>query len=319
MAIDEKLQKLNDDLLSAYNKIEEMGGTLPNALNSNNLASAIATIPQGPKPWWEETDILTEDDIGTTREVEVNGQIHTVRLIDIDHDDLADGTGKAHTTWQFTNLLSDSNGYSLAALWQDTATTSDSNYDFPNSTMRKCLDGLGSGTLAWYEKGGTTKSTTYTKPVIEMLPQGLQNVLKNVYKPIGVNTGSWVVNLYDTKVFLLSYSEITSASSQYTLKEGIQYAYWQTHDTDADRIMYQLKWHDGALTNSTDITDPLYGSGHSYAGYNSLTASDGGIQRLRSPNIYYAAQASYVRVTGELSGYGSVLDQAFAVAPCFCI
>ena len=42
--------------------------------------------------------------------------------------------------------------------------------------------------------------------------------------------------------------------------------------------MQQLKGSDGALTNYTEITDPLYGSGYSYAGYNNSTAGNGGIQ-----------------------------------------
>lgn len=291
--------------------------------NGNVLWSKVQIKWYEREDWYNYTNEAVADEIGVECPIIVNNIEHKVRLIGIDHDDLAGGSGKVHTTWQFTNLLSDSNGYSLSALWQDTGEGRlTANYDFPNSTLRKCLDGLGNGTLAWYTKGGATKSTTYIKPVIEMLPSGLQNVLKNVSKPIGVyQSGSYfVVSSYNTKVFLLSHYEITydSGSFEYALPEGTQYAYWQTHDTVTDRIMRQLKGSEGALTTYTSITDPLWGSGSSYAGYNNPTAGNGGIQWLRSPYTSGGIYSWMVYVTGDLYSYGAY-DTACAVAPCFCI
>ncbi|MCQ2737018.1 MAG: hypothetical protein MJ224_00180 [archaeon] len=47
MAISDKITQLNNDLLAAYDKIDEKGGTVPADKNSNNLAAAIATIEGG--------------------------------------------------------------------------------------------------------------------------------------------------------------------------------------------------------------------------------------------------------------------------------
>ena len=47
MAISDKLTKLSDDISSAYTTIETMGGTIPTDKNTNNLPTAISSIPQG--------------------------------------------------------------------------------------------------------------------------------------------------------------------------------------------------------------------------------------------------------------------------------
>lgn len=44
MAISDKLNKLNTDLVNAYNSISTKGGTVPNNKNSENLSSAINSI-----------------------------------------------------------------------------------------------------------------------------------------------------------------------------------------------------------------------------------------------------------------------------------
>jgi len=318
MAIDTELTKLNDFILEAYQVIEAKGGTIPTNKNMENLPAAIATLED--THWWNDVSSLTTADIGTTREVEVNGVTHTVRLIGVDHDNLADGSGKAHTTWQFTNILSDSNGYSLATFWKDTNSTSTANYDFTNSDIRKALDGEGTGTAKWFVKSETTWSSTYSgKSVLDMLPTSLVSKLKSVSKQIAT-TSSYTVGTYDTKLFIPSYREMTATgSSQYVKEEGTTYSYWASHDTDNDRIIKQIKGTDGALTSYTTVTSGSYSeSKYSYAGYNNSTSGYGGYIWLRSPYTDGTSGAWSVGGGGSLYSSG-VFGGARGVAPCFCL
>lgn len=47
MSIQSEIDRINDNISDAYSVIDEMGGTLPAAQNSANLASAIGSIPAG--------------------------------------------------------------------------------------------------------------------------------------------------------------------------------------------------------------------------------------------------------------------------------
>lgn len=275
-----------------------------------------------PLPWWlDQTYLnsLTVDDVGTIKTVPVNGKEHRVRLIGVDHDDLATG-GKAHTTWEFVDLISDANGYSLASLWQDTSSSSGSNYDYLNSTIRKNLTGNGSGTSGWYEKGSGTKSSTYSgKTVLSMLPSDLQSSLKTTRKKVYSHTsGSWALTNADDKLFLLATKEMGYSSSY--AEDVATYSYYSGHtgQTDAIRIKQQVKGSSGALTSGTTITQSACGSGKSYAGYNSSTSRYGGISWLRSPNTNDSSIAWYVDTDGYLNYYG-VYYFASAVAPAFCL
>lgn len=255
--------------------------------------------------------------VGTTKNLTVNGINQPVRVIGFNHDELADGSGKkAGITFEFVNLLSDSNGYSLATVWNWMNGSSSTNYDYPNSNLRKALDGEGSGSLAWYQKGSTTKSSYGT--ALSMLPADLQSEIKKVKKPIAT-TSSYGVTSYDTKLFTLSYREMTaSGTSSYAKEEGSAYAFYTgSGDTDANRIKHQPKWHDEAVTTYTKITDGNYAA-YNYAGYNSTTDTYGGYSWLRSPYSYDSNRAWRVSTDGALSS-SSVYLSAFAVAPAFCI
>lgn len=47
MAISDDLTDLNNDIWDAYSAIEGMGGTIPQYKNTNNLVTAITSIPAG--------------------------------------------------------------------------------------------------------------------------------------------------------------------------------------------------------------------------------------------------------------------------------
>lgn len=65
MSVADKLTKLTTDITSAYNSIQSKGGTIPAHKNTDNLSTAISSIPTGgwqPQPdWWDIDSILAED------------------------------------------------------------------------------------------------------------------------------------------------------------------------------------------------------------------------------------------------------------------
>lgn len=281
-------------------------------------------------PWYLDKEYikgLKEEDItkgdGVVKTVEVNGQPHQVRLIGVDHDNLATEDGKAHTTWEFETNISDADGYSLATPWNWRHGETSNAQDFPNSNFRKAIDGGGNANLAWYEKASPTKSTTYQVPVIDMLPKDLKNNLKEVKKETAVSY-QYRINTYNTKLFPLSYHEVTEKSDPLAPDEGETYQYYKgAGDIDSHRIKHQVKWHDDAATTWTVITDPEVElkttSCWNYAGFNSGYKPEyGGFTWLRSPITNTASSAWQIGVGGAFLKY-SVYQYALAVAPAFCL
>ena len=50
MTIASEITKLNTNLTNAYTAVNAKGGTLPQAQNFDNLATAISSIPSGSSP-----------------------------------------------------------------------------------------------------------------------------------------------------------------------------------------------------------------------------------------------------------------------------
>lgn len=65
MSVADKLTKLTTDITSAYNSIQSKGGTIPSHKNTDNLSTAISSIPTDewkPQPdWWDIDSILAND------------------------------------------------------------------------------------------------------------------------------------------------------------------------------------------------------------------------------------------------------------------
>lgn len=65
MSVADKLTKLTTDITSAYNTIQSKGGTIPAHKNTDNLSSAISSIPTDewqPQPdWWDIKSIVEND------------------------------------------------------------------------------------------------------------------------------------------------------------------------------------------------------------------------------------------------------------------
>lgn len=243
-------------------------------------------------------DSLTKDDVGIIRKLEVNGVEHRVRLIGIDHDTLSnDSNKKAHTTWEFADLISDRNGFSLTTFWNDVESENPSIYphtyipcgNYFDSSIRYALVGKYDDvepSHGWYEKKGIKKSKIYTKPVIDMLPSDLVEKIKPVEKKVTIydsnNPGDPIVETCDDKLFILSFQEL--GSPDYKVADvGTQYDYYEGagtgNTTDLRRIKRQIKYKEeqGAVLEATNIEDGkrTTGAHDNIAGYNSYTVVSG--------------------------------------------
>ncbi|MCQ2795195.1 MAG: DUF6273 domain-containing protein [Bacilli bacterium] len=288
--------------------------------------------------WWKycsngvENVQAIEEDIGKEVNLTVNNQIHKVRLIDIDHDTLSSGMGKAHCTFEFVNLLCDDMGCSLATVWNWKDGGSSKNYDFLNSNLRKALDGNGEGELWWYRRGRVeseqTKGTDYkNKCVLDMLPSDLQDNLKEVKKPIELSKDGKTYAIdeesYVTKVFSLSYREITEDSGQFWQPdEGTTYKYYlgDKDKAKSKRVHIQiLKEH---YASAPTIEDGYYNEAKNHAGYYTEATEIivGNYYWLRSPHLNSTDKAGAWKITTDgvlINEF--IYKQAVAVVPAFCI
>lgn len=121
----------------------------------------------------------------------------TLAIMDFDHDDLADGTGKAGITFGLKNLM---------------ASTRQMNSSNTNS-------------------GGFTGSAMYTwlqGDLLNSLPADLQTVIKNVNKKTSAGYQSSTINTDPMKIFLFAEIEIFGAVTNSVVGEGSQYNYFTT-------------------------------------------------------------------------------------------
>lgn len=252
----------------------------------------------------------------------------TVRIIGFNQD--IDPTGKKlGITFEFVDVLSDVNGYSLSTIWNDTNQLDISNHDFTNSTIHKNL--IDNDTSrSWYEKSGEVKSTIYTGSVYSMLPHGLQISIRAARKVTNSKvTGEWIETVFDYPVFLLTPKEM-GYDTDYMEKNVNIYTYYANHPEEDDLIRYkhQVKGNDGALHREIYISDQQCGiQTKSYAGYNQFytpTQEDyGSPYWLRSPwttpNKEYANHYAWRVYCGN--NLRASVDYIFAypIAPAFCL
>ncbi len=112
------------------------------------LALSLLTSCNNPEPLeectWEKISAISKAGnasewfkVGDEKTVEVNGQPHKVRIIGFNQDkDL--NNKPIGITFEFVNLISDSNGCSLATLWNEGIKTKlgEASFDYLNSSIR---------------------------------------------------------------------------------------------------------------------------------------------------------------------------------------
>ena len=135
--------------------------------------------------------------VGDEKDIVVNGETLTLAIMDFDHDDLADGSGKAPITFGLKNLMAETRVI--------------------NSTRTNVGGFTGSEIYAWLQN-----------TLLSALPSDLKNVIKSVNKKTSAGSGSSTINTNAMKLFLFSEVEITGSATDSVIGEGTQYSYFAT-------------------------------------------------------------------------------------------
>ncbi|MCQ2794945.1 MAG: DUF6273 domain-containing protein [Bacilli bacterium] len=272
-----------------------------------------------------------------------DGELYqTVRIIGINEDytelptdgNEPDPSKAIGITFEFVDLISDANGYSLVTQWNDTKDTSTANNNYLNSSIRYALNkrtgSSGCDHILWAQKGNNHWSNEsdglYTdKSVLDMLPDELtkDGILKTPAKYVNIYDGGWKEQIVEDKLFLLSPKEMgNTEDTEHEESHTTTYSYYKDAEK-INRVKKQIKG-DEEYTAHNEIPSgkgQIYGDKVSnYAGYNSKSNStEGGVSWLRSPSTDGNVEAWSVYVDGDFSSSYEVYNSAQAIAPAFCI
>lgn len=138
----------------------------------------------------------------------------TLVILGFDHDDLADGSGKAGITFGMKNLM---------AATRPINSSNSMNGGFPASELHQWLQ----------------------NDLYNSLPSDLKPFVKTVNKKCSTGTTQSTVGNYQMKIFLLTDSEIYNPSSNY-LNEGDRYAYYENGGLTRKKLSNgngdEIKW-----------------------------------------------------------------------------
>ena len=129
----------------------------------------------------------------------------TMQIVGFNHDDLADGSGKAGITFGMKNLY-----YSTYPM--NSSNTNSGGWD--ECKMR----------------------TETMQTLFNNLPDELQAVIKTVKKKATAGSQSTSITTSQDKLWLYSLVELNGTTENGYKDEGTQYEYWQSHNTNSDRI-----------------------------------------------------------------------------------
>ena len=184
----------------------------------------------------------------------------TMQIVGFNHDDLADGSGKAGITFGMKNLCSTTHP-------MNSTNTNAGGWD-------ECL-----------------MKTSTMQEMFNNLPDELQSVIKLVNKKATSGSESTSITTSQDKLWLYSRVELDGTTESGYKDEGTQYEYWQSHNTDSDRIK---------------LIDNGNGPADSYETY-----------WLRSPNTSNSTYFHSIYSDGSV--YGSDANDSYGLCFCFCI
>ena len=194
-------------------------------------------------------------DAGTKFSVKLtDGKTLTYRIIGINHDDLADGSGKAGLTFLTTS-----------------------------TTISSCMNAMGTNAGGWEKSELRQKMNS--GEIWNLMPSDFQSKVKSVKKltnNVGGNTKDAAVTATSDRLFLLSYSEIVptsywASSYPWTSSEGTQYEAFKGKVTNNysvnDCLRIGCTWWERSVNPSNSARflvvgssgDPSYGNGAAYS------------------------------------------------------
>ena len=134
--------------------------------------------------------------VGDSCNMTINNKTYAIDIIGKNHDDYADGSGKAPLTFQLHNC------YDKTENMNSSNTNSGG---WKNSAMR----------------------TTHLPAILAMMPTEVQNGIREVSKKASVGGASSTIETVSDKLFLLSEVEIFGSTSYSAAGEGTQYDYYK--------------------------------------------------------------------------------------------
>ncbi len=248
-----------------------------------------------------------DDFIGQTKRVRINGKWHDTIVIDYNKDHISNTNKNAALTFQFHNLISDTDGNAMTIKWDDT----NNNYwdsplcDFLNndtedeteSVLELIKADTGNGNLGTsiksinkevnIKEAGSDVYTTSTRPTKLFEP-----TVNNIFSDVGIQNSSHP-----------SFPNYLDDTHKQFLKcEGNQYKYYQ------NKIAYQAFYYDKRYSDLV-IVDI------------NKKCDDG--YWLTSPSIYLSSYAWHILYSSEEPPIGyanqNYSNSKRSVAPCFCI
>ena len=164
---------------------------------NNNWATIIAAcqVKMIPTTW----------KVGDSCNMTINNKTYAIDIIGKNHDDYADGSGKAPLTFQLHDCYSDTKKMNKSN------TTSGG---WKNSEMR----------------------TTHLPAILALMPTEVQNGIREVSKKASVGGASSTVETVSDKLFLLSEVEIFGSTSYSVSGEGTQYAYYKAGNSKVKHV-----------------------------------------------------------------------------------
>ncbi len=197
------------DLKKVADAIRAKGETTDLLTFPDGFVTAIQNIKTAPKidpvfannDWGTIISACASGDVpdtwtvGKNKTMTINGTDYQIDIIGKNHDDYADGSGKAPLTLMLHT------SYAQTAYMNPSKTSN----DWINSYMRK----------------------TYLPNILSLMPNEVQTGIKEVNKVTGKGSGSEETTVSSEKLFLLSGKEvIDDLSNNQTPGEGTQYEYF---------------------------------------------------------------------------------------------
>ena len=187
-------------------------------INAGQIKTPIATTPTLAEATWAQIEAASLSGnaeeywaVGDEKTITLTtGEEVTLVILGFNHDDLADGSGKAGITFGMKNLL--------ATIYRMNASNTN---------------------IGGWNRSEMRTSTMAT--LLSQIPSDLQSVIKQVNKKATAGNESTSITTSADKLWLLAEVEVDGTTSAGYADEGEQYEYWKTvkdGTVNADRIKY---------------------------------------------------------------------------------
>lgn len=194
-----------------------MGNAFDSTFSNNDWPMIIAACQSGnvPSTWA----------VGDSKTMTIDGTDYQIDIIGKDHDEYADGSGKAPLTLQM--------------------------HECENTFYKMGTSGLND--VGWKE---SYIRSTVMPALLEKLPDEVKTAVREVSKQTGAGNAVSAIETTVDKLFLPSLIEITGAVGESTPGEGTQYPYYETPTNRKKKTKYgtETKW----WTRSPTLTSAGY-------------------------------------------------------------